>query len=372
MMMILLLCCKEKYDAPVKAPVTGYLVIEGFVSANGPAQLHLSRSIPLNDTAKLINETLAKVQLQGKDNTIYALGESTGGMYTIPQLTLNTSQLYRLYIKTRDGKEYASEYVNVRTAPAIDSVGWLRENGGVQLYVNTHDPKNNTWYYRWETEETWEFHSTYLTNLDFLRDPISHRIVGIKYRRPDMLPDYTLYTCYKSEYSSNIILGSSAKLSIDSIHKPLVYIEQNSWKLSVLYSLLVKQYALTKGEYDFLSKMKSNTEETGSIFGHQPSELNGNIHCITNASEPVIGYFGIANRQEKRIWIRPSDVPDWRYYMQCESYEVPVDSAEYYSGFMPTMPVKYNGPAILTYLGVEPGCVDCTIRGTNVKPSFWP
>src|SRR6185295_17367316 len=112
---ILLMCCKEKYDAPVKVPITGYLVIEGYVSAKGPAELHISRSIPLNDTAKLINETLAKVQLQGKDNTTYALGESAGGMYTNPQLTLNNSLQYRLYIKTKDGKEYASDYVTVRT-----------------------------------------------------------------------------------------------------------------------------------------------------------------------------------------------------------------------------------------------------------------
>ena len=38
---ILLFCCKQKYDAPVKAPKTGYLVIEGYISANGPAEIHL-------------------------------------------------------------------------------------------------------------------------------------------------------------------------------------------------------------------------------------------------------------------------------------------------------------------------------------------
>lgn len=370
-LMILLLCCKEKYNAQVNVPVTGYLVIEGYVSANGPAELHLSRSIPLADTAKLINETLAKVQLQGKDNTTYSLSESAGGVYSYTQVSLNGSQLYRLYIKTKDGKEYASDYVPVKTAPAIDSVGWTRTNGGVQLYVNTHDPKNNTWYYRWTTEETWEYHSSYLTSLDFDRNSTG-RIVGVKWRRSDMLPEYSWFTCWKTENSTNLVLGSSAKLSIDSIHKDLVYIEPGSWKLSVLYSIIVKQYALSREEYEFLSKMKSNTEETGSIFGHQPSELKGNIRRLTNTSEPVIGYFGIANRQEKRIWIKQSDVPDWRYYMPCETYTVPVDSAEYYSYLMPTSPVDWGASGIISYLGVTPVCVDCRLRGTNTKPSFWP
>jgi hypothetical protein len=368
---ILLLCCKEKYEPPVNVPVTGYLVIEGYISATGPAEIHISRTIALDDAPTLINETAATVRLQGRDNTTYSLIEKSAGNYTNTLLNLNSAQLYRLYIKTREGKEYASDYAKVKNAPLIDSVGWIRETGGVQLYVNTHDAKNNTWYYRWETEETWEFHSSYYSSLDFLRTSTG-RIIGVKWRKPDMSRDTTLYTCWKGENSTNLVLGSSAKLSIDSIHKPLIYIEPGSWKLSVLYSLNVKQYALSKEEYEFLDKMKKNSEETGSVFGRQPSELKGNIHCITNASEPVIGFIGIANRQEKRIWIKKNDVPDWRYYMPCETYKVPVDSAEYYSFLMPVAPVDYNNNGIVSYLGVTPSCVDCTIRGTNNKPSFWP
>lgn len=369
---ILLLCCKEKYEPPVNVPVTGYLVIEGYISANGPAEMHLSRSIPLDDTAKLINETGATVQVQGQDNTSYPLKDDGGGDYTNTLLNLNSSQQYRLYIKTSEGKEYASDYVKVRTAPPIDSVGWIREDGGVQLYVNTHDPNNSTWYYRWTTEETWEYHSTYYTNLEFEIDA-NGDITGVKWRKPDKSADETLYTCWQSENSTDLILGSSAKLSIDSIHKSLIYISPGSWKLSVLYSLSVIQYALSKEEYEFLEKMKRNSEETGSVFGQQPSELKGNIHCITNSSEPVIGYIGIANRQEKRIWIKRTDLTNWQYSLYCETYPVPVDSAEYYSFLMPTSPINYdNNNEIKTYLGVTPTCVDCTLRGTNTKPSFWP
>jgi len=371
---ILLLCCKDKYDAPVNVPTTGYLVIEGFVSANGPAEIHISRTIPLADTAKLINETLAKVQLQGRDNSTYNLGETGGGMYTNTGINLNSSQQYRLYIKTREGKEYASDYVNVRTAPPIDSVGWIRENGGVQIYVNTHEPKNNTWYYRWTTEETWEFHSTYYTRLEYLRDPVTNDIVGVKWRKPNQTVDETLYTCWQSENSTNLILGSSAKLSLDSMHKSLIYIPQASWKLSVLYSVLVKQYALSKEEYEFLDKMKKNSEETGNVFGRQPSELKGNIHCLSNPGEPVIGYISIANRQEKRIWISKPEVSDWRYYMSCDTHNVTKDSAEWYSSFLtPVIPLDIDqSGTILLFFAASHNCVDCTLRGTNKKPSFWP
>ena len=368
---LLLLCCKEKYDAPVNTPVTGYLVIEGYISTNGPAELQLSRSIPLDDTAQLIKETMAIVRLQGRDNTTYNFIENGAGKYVINNLNLNTSQQYRLSIKSRDGKEYASDYVSPKIAPQIDSVGWIRENGGVQIYINTHDPKNNTWYYRWTTEETWEFHSSYYTSLDFARNS-EKRIIGIKFRKPDQSIDEKFYTCWRDQNSTSLILGSSKKLSVDSIHKPLIYIEPRSWKLSVLYTVLVKQYALSKEEYEFLDKMKKNSEETGSFFGRQPSELKGNIHCITNPNEPVIGFIGIANRMEKRIWIKRSDIPDWGYTQDCFTYTVSTDSAEIYSYLMPTVPVEYENGGVKSYLGVSPVCVDCMLRGVNTKPSFWP
>jgi hypothetical protein len=368
---LLFFCCKEKYDAPVNTPVTGYLVIEGYISTNGPAELQLSRSIPLDDTAQLIRETTAQVRLQGRDNTTYNFIENGPGRYVINNLNLNTNQQYRLTVRSRDGKEYASDYVSPKIAPQIDSVGWIRENGGVQIYINTHDPKNNTWYYRWTTEETWEFHSSFYTSLDYLRNA-EKRIIGVKFRRPDQNIDPQFYTCWRDQNSTSLILGSSKKLSIDSIHKPLIYIEPRSWKLSVLYTVLVKQYALSKEEYEFLDKMKKNSEETGSFFGRQPSELKGNIHCVTNPNEPVIGFIGIANRMEKRIWIKRSDVPDWNYFQDCFTYTVPTDSAEFYSYLMPTVPVEYENGGVKSYLGASPVCVDCMLRGVNTKPSFWP
>ncbi len=196
----------------------------------------------------------------------------------------------------------------MRIAPQIDSVGWLRDNGGVQIYINTHDPKNNTWYYRWTTEETWEFHSTYYTSLDFLRND-NTEIIGVKFRRPDQAPELDSFTpAGEPKIQSSLILGSSKKLSIDSIHKPLIYIEPRSWKVSVLYSVLVKQYALTKEEYEFLDKMKKNTEETGSFFGRQPSELKGNIQCITKSRRTCYRLFWYCQPPGKRTLDQPAGI----------------------------------------------------------------
>src|SRR6202035_1342987 len=98
---------------------------------------------------------------------------------------------------------------------------------------------------------------------------------------------------------------------------PVEFIEAGSEKLSVEYSILVDQYALTQGAYQFLQEMKMNAEETGSIFDPQPSELNGNIHCLTNPAEEVIGYLSISSVQSSRIFISNSDLPSWDYRSPC-------------------------------------------------------
>jgi hypothetical protein len=374
-LIIVIAGCKEKYEPPVTSPGIGYLVIEGIISAQGPADIRLSRTIPLPDSARTTNESRALVQLEGTDGSKNVLTESgTGtGVYKHPMLNLNSNHQYRLFIKTRDGKDYASDFVKVRIAPPIDSISWIRENEGVRIYINTHDPQNNTWYYRWETEETWEFHSNYYTSLEFNIVPPLGEIKGVKYRRPDRQVDESLFKCWQNENSTKLLLGSSAKLSEDVIHLPLIYIPQPSWKLGVLYSILIKQYALTREEYEFLQKMKRNSEETGSIFDRQPSELKGNVRCLTKPEEPVIGFIGIANRYEKRIFIKRNEVPDWGYFMRCEYREIPSDSAEFYPNWAPIAPAEFSMTgAIIKYSASEWTCVDCTRRGRNVKPTFWP
>src|SRR6266542_1067025 len=99
-LLILGICCKEKYEPPVSSPATGYLVIEGYISASGPAEIHISRTLPLSNSTKVINETSAKVQVQGQDNNTYTLTENTTGVYSNNLLNLNKTLLYRLYIKT--------------------------------------------------------------------------------------------------------------------------------------------------------------------------------------------------------------------------------------------------------------------------------
>ena len=98
-MACILLCdCVQQYVSPYKSPATGYLVVEGLISGNGPTQYTLSRTIPLPGDSTIPVVTGAQLQVEGTDNSVYPLTEEGNGQYGIDTLPLSTAVQYRLRI----------------------------------------------------------------------------------------------------------------------------------------------------------------------------------------------------------------------------------------------------------------------------------
>jgi hypothetical protein len=116
--------------------------------------------------------------------------------------------------------------------------------------------------------------------------------------------------------------------------------------------------------------LQKNTEQRGSLFDAQPSQLKGNIQNLNNPGEPVIGYLSASSVQEKRLFIRRSEITDkYNFATTCTAMIVPTDSAVFYLQTMKKKPAYFvtGGLAISS---IE--CVDCTVQGgTNIKPLFW-
>jgi hypothetical protein len=371
---IMIAACREKYEMPVSVPPTGYLVVEGTINSGiGATVINMSRTQSLEDSA-LHKERFAHVRVEGEDNTSTILYETSEGAYTSDQLSLNRNTKYRLHIYTIDDKEYISEYTLPKATPPVDNITWTREAAGVRLFVNSHDPQNNTWFYRWEYDETWEFNSRYLSNIRYVRDPSTGRIITVKFVTGTDITDW--YTCWASERSKGILIGSSEKLSRDTIHLPIQFVPEPSWKMTVLYSINIKQYAQSEASFRYLAQMKKNTEQLGTLFDPQPSQLIGNIQCVENPQEPVIGFVEVADLQEKRIFIPRSELGSWPYVTNCQEVSLPVNADSLNAveeELLPTTPHEYDLLGFLKrFWASTPDCVDCTRRGTNVKPSFWP
>ena len=365
--------CKKRYDPPRSAYEVDYLVVEGIInSGRGATNIKLTRTTRIDsDSTKY--ELHANVRVEDQHNNLFPLIEKGKGLYSTDQLNLDDNEKYRVHIKTGNGIEYVSDYSPVLRTPPIDSIEWQRNNG-VQFFINTHNPSNRTTSYRWAFEETWEFHSFYRSLLEFDVNPRTGKVIGLKDRSPES--SEKIYRCWKTQESTEILAGTSARLIRDTIHLPFVNVPPASWKIGVLYSLNVKQYAITDKEYEFWRRMKKNTEQIGTIFDEQPSQLNSNIHNINNPAELVVGYVSVADEQQKRIFIRNSEVPDWNYRQFCDDPALStLDLASLNAYYRVGVALHYNYTrtgAIDGVLIATLECADCTSRGTNVKPDFWP
>jgi Domain of unknown function (DUF4249) len=383
-LIFMILGCKEVFESPAKSPVTGYLVVEGAInSGEGSTIITLSRTTSL-DNKKTVFEKGAAVSIEGQDKSSKILKENANGQYIGQNLGLNSSQKYQLKINTADGKKYLSDMVSVNVNQPIDSISWKRENGGVQIYVNTQNTKNKTNYYQWETNQTWEYHAEMTSALKYEISGTSTRpVYKAVYRFPKTpgVIDSSLFICWQTSTNTNLLIANTEKLTKDLIFQPLTYISPNSNQLDVLYSINVRQITWSKEGYEFLDRIQKNTEKTGSIFDAQPSELNSNIHNVNDPTEPVIGYITISPIQEKRIFLNSKMFADWNYpQYYCKYDTVTNTSAAIIAKKANFLIPVLNGPCIgcealdiNEFYAAEPSCVDCTLKGgSNKRPSFWP
>jgi hypothetical protein len=380
--------CKKPYDPPAIASPGIYLVVEGVINpGTDSTTITLSKTVSLSSANNVNPVQGASVSVVSDQGLVYPLTAAGNGTYVSPGLNLDVTHQYRLSIKTADNQQYQSDLVPANITPAIDSVGFNVVSvpaPGVQIYASTHDATNTIKYYRWDYGETYIFTSAfisyYVSNGTTLVIRDGNQEVSV---------------CYATDASSDIVLGSAAKLQQAVLYQsPIAFIPSTSYKIQTEYSILLHEYALTADAYNFWLNLKTNSEELGSIFDAQPSQITGNIHCITNPPEPVIGYVSISTVTSKRIFITKQQLPGWIsvYPYNCMSLVgpggIPSDTVRYGSPFFyselvhdslqyvddgPPPSNGRTGYQIPGVIYVVPRyCADCTVMGTTTPPPFWP
>jgi len=348
--------CKKAYNPSTVKTNYNYLVVEGFINTGQDSTIiTLSRTVNISSNTTANPELNAVVTIEDDQNNSYLLNEIRNGRYALPALNLTNMFQYRLRIKTTNGQAYLSDFVSANAAPSIDSVGYIIQNNGVQVYLNKHDPTNSAKYYRWEYGETWIFDAAFESYYKIVN--------GLPVLRT--AADGQDFQCWGHDTSSNILLSSTHDLSKDIVSQyPITFLPSTSEKIEDRYSILVKQYALTAAAYNYYLLLKQNTENLGGIFDAQPSQLTGNIHNINNKSEPVIGYISAGTVSEKRIYIDNRNLPAWVPVTFYDTYGCSMDTTSYRPFPVDYVPIGGKYGALYT-------CTDCTLRGSNKQPVFW-
>src|SRR5579863_2645655 len=219
LMLILTQSCKKPFTPSISISDNNrFLVIEGIISGNDSTSIKLSRTKKVDTFRTVYAESDARVSIESDANNNYPLIEINPGTYACAPLSLDTLHKYRLRIKTSDNKEYLSDFVPVKNAPPIDSIGFVAQNTGVQIYVNSHDATNATRYYRWEYTEDWQFHSRYIS---VSKSDLANRKVSEQ-----------VYNCFGNDISSDVVIASTTRLAHDIIFQtPITIIRSTSEKI---------------------------------------------------------------------------------------------------------------------------------------------
>jgi hypothetical protein len=362
--------CRKDYTPHVLQTNPNLLVVEGVINGGTGASstFTLSRTQKIGDSLGSYSPELgAQLTILSSNGDAYQLREQGNGVYTSLSLLLDKSEKYQLKIVTLNGSRYLSDPIPVQTAPPIDSLTWQQDqsSGDVTVSLNTHDPANNSHFYHWFFTETWEYHSALIAELILQNGLLA-------------FADSSNQTsiCWRSDNSTDILLGNSTALSQDRISQaPIATIPRAAEKISVRYSMLASQYVLTEQAYRYWSILQKNTQNLGTLFDPQPSKLIGNYHNLTDPNEPVIGYLSASSIQQQRLFIQHNQIGNWDTTgMTCPLKNIPQNSFNfqvynytdlaygpyYFTTFPPGLEISFKT------------CLDCRLKGgATRKPDFW-
>jgi hypothetical protein len=362
--------CIEPYDPPMDNLDTDFLVVDGFLNASdGTATVILTRTLPVKSTETIPRVSGATVRIEDDLGSTYPLQQTAEGLYAGSGVAIDFAKRYRLVIRTNDNREYASDLIDVTQSPAIDSITFTGKEGGVEFAVNSRDPSGRARHFRWKYEETYEYNANFNSLLKFEGEEIV-----------DRPPEESLYTCWKSGRSTDIIVGTTKHLLESVVSKsPLTLIPRGSIKISIKYSILVEQQALTPEGYDYWLNLEKSTEDLGGLFDPLPSEVSGNMHNTTDPRDKVIGFFSASTVERVRLSVDRYDLP--RGFQHYENYNPYCLEDTILIEDLPTIAkdatwliqaVAPPASPVTGYSTAPRSCVDCrSLGGTTIRPEFW-
>jgi len=357
--LIILGCVKEFIpeinESPYRVVVDGLITNqpEGYtIRLSWSNSVRETTSVPLTRCIVTVHDDLGNV-FQFRES-------STPGTYNSDMTTFQgvVGRTYTLHIDTKNAtpKHYSYESfpVEMKPVPPIDSLFYekvlIKEGSlervateGCQIYLNTYDPELDCRFFRWDYTENWKCQIPYAN--------VVNRI------------------CWISNNSNSINIKNTASLSESQIYRhPILFISNETDRLSIRYSIIVNQYSISKNEFLYWDDIRKITDNVGGLYDIIPYSLAGNLFCIEDPDEQVLGFFSVSARTSKRIYVDEffSGLENI-YYPECLDVQLDVYSKPFSGQNEWWWIIEYYG----LWITYHKWCADCTARGTTIRPYFW-
>lgn len=381
MICLVFAACVEEYKIP-ESRTTAYdaeLVIQGRILAGDKSIIYITQTQPLNSKEEPESVLNAQVTIIGQNGYESELAEFDieQNCYTIDTQELPSNTLYAVQVKI-EGEIYQSEFQSIQYTPEIDEVSYKEKTDGITIHITTYGDEKASRFYMWTYEEDWEFHAD--INMQALS---GIPLYSDKFYQFENRYDNPYYYCWIHNSSKNIHLYSTLELQENTAKNvELLQIPIDDIRISYIYSILVKQWGLSENAYNYYRTIELYSEESAGLFTPIPTDVLGNVSCISNPEKRVRGYVLASQTTTKRIFIYESNFKELTSeYSTCTIQYPPVpptpgwtNSWDYqmrtYGAVIYTKYGKINMDAVK----YSKDCVDCrTVEGaTKKRPDFWP
>ncbi len=366
--LIMVTACIDEYWPDI-SNYENLLVVDGSLTNEpGPYSVRLSLTSNVNNPA-YIPLTACSVTIADDAGNTEPLAEAQPGLYITSSEGFRgiIGKQYRIRIITPEGKTYSSPFQKLLAPVGIDTVyaeveyhetaDMNHDLAGMQFYLDTYRAENDSSYYVWKLEETFQFYSDYF--IDYL-----YMGYWVQFTDRD-----SVHTCWTTQNVFEFFTANTLNLTDPIlIRYPLHYVDTETKRLQVNYSLLVRQFTVDADAYSYYDQIRNLLVDAGKLYTKQPYQITGNVISNDDPGEPVLGYFLVGGLATKRIFVkRPVGVPF--YYPVCELI---TDLRNLYRE------PKYLWPIYVTTTpqggrgyAADP-CFDCTLNGGVLdKPDFW-
>ncbi|NPD44628.1 MULTISPECIES: DUF4249 domain-containing protein [unclassified Lentimicrobium] len=372
-MFIILTSCIKKYDPNFKDNALQKYVVQGTVNnQEGWQEIDISISSALTQPA-YIPVGGCQVEIIDDENQKFDMEEYEKGKYRVwmsqEYLVVGRAYKTRIVLPNEDilessfdqmpsGPEIEGVFFQLKDLPTSEPDEWIK---GIQYYTHLKASSQQSRFYRWQITETWEFHSAYPK--EFYYDGVVNHIFP---------PDYSEFYCWTTRVVDEIFTLSTQSLSENEYSNlPLHYVSNTSERLSVLYSFMLKQIALSEAAYQYWDQLRINNTIGEGLYASQPLAIKGNIVNTTNPHLEVLGFFQASSETSKRIFTEPLNDLELDYSNKCSPALMRKGLIEITPNMYPAWLMEDRGVWIPVLMNDE--CVDCTLRGGKTeKPIFWP
>lgn len=354
--------CIEPYN-PNLTTYEGQLVIYGLITdEEGPYQVKITRTIALQQEIEKPEENAA-VSILDENYNIVTLNEVRPGIYLTPEGFKGVvNKKYKLIVVLKNDKVYESGFVELIDVPEISKLSveviskentFKEKEFGYQFYISVNEKENDLKYFRWSFDETWELPKPF--SVSEFWDGKERHVVNLK------------TSCWVNSSIPKYIIASTDDFqSNEVIDKELVFVNNNEGRLSLRYCLHVKQFALSPESYFYWKSVNTTSSEQGSLYDKQPYQVIGNIECVDDCNEQVLGIFEASAVEYKRIFVGrlPRGISSDIYgFNTCipEAFDEKRHTRPGYLSISNNLELYYSAY-----------CIECAVvHGTMYMPEYW-